>query len=154
MAKSSKVKSQSSLEYLLIVVLTFAVIIPAAYLFFSYSKESTEEIKDSQTLKIGRDIVDTAESIFYSGQGSKTVLEINIPDNVVNVVIIDGRELVFNISTSFGVSEIVFISNVNMTTAGSNCNLNVCSIPNLAAQGFQKVKVEAINQNSVSITTI
>ncbi len=154
MAESHRMKGQSSLEYLLIVALTFAVIVPSAYLFFSYSKESSDEIKDSQVVKIGKDIVDAAESIFYSGEGSKTMLELNIPDNVRSVVIIDGKELVFNVSSASGISEILFISAVNITTSGSNCNANICSVPALAQQGLQKVKVEAINQNSVAITTI
>ena len=108
MEKSLRVKGQSSLEYLLIVGITFAIIIPTTYLFYNYSKESSQEISDSQITKIGRDIVDTAELIFYSGQGSKTTLQLNIPKNVEKALIIDGKELVFNVTTSFGISEIVF----------------------------------------------
>ncbi len=146
--------AQSSLEYLLVVALTLAIIVPTTYLFYVYSKESSEEIVDSQITKIGRSIVDAAESIFYSGQGSKTVLELNVPDNINSVSIIDGRELIFNMSTSFGISEIVFFSSVNMTAIGSNCNANTCIIPQLASSGLKKVKIEAINENSVRIETV
>ena len=59
-------KAQSSLEYLLVVALTFAIIVPTAYLLYSYSKESTREIKDSQIAQIGKTIVDAAEVIFYA----------------------------------------------------------------------------------------
>src|SRR3989338_3410840 len=144
---------QSSLEYLLVVAITFIVILPATYLFYSYSKESGYEITDAQVTRLGRTIVDTAESIFYSGQGSKTVLELNMPDNVDTAQIIDGRELVFNITTSFGVSEIVFFSFVNLTANG-NCIANVCAIPGLAGSGLKKVKLEVIDQISVKIETI
>ena len=84
--------SQSSLEYLLVVALTFAIIVPTTYLFYNYSRESSQEIADAQVTKLGKSIVDTAETIFYSGQGSKTTLELNIPDNVGSVAIIDGRK--------------------------------------------------------------
>jgi len=143
-------KSQSSLEYLLVVALTFAIIVPITYLFYNYSKESSQEINDAQVTKLGRSIVDAAESIFYSGQGSKTTIELIIPDNVQSVVIIDNREIVFNTTTSFGVSEFVFFSSVNLTTNGS-CNANVCNVPGLANSGLKKVKIEAISRNSVDI---
>ena len=153
-SRQAKLKGQSSLEYLLIIALTFAIIVPTTYLFYNYSKESGQEITDAQITNLGRSIVDTAALIFYSGQGSKTVLELNIPDNIVSAEIIDGRELVFNMTTSFGVSEIVFFSSVNITTTGSNCNANVCKLPDLASPGIKKVKIEAISKDSSSITTV
>ena len=145
--------SQSSLEYILVVALTFAIIMPTTYLFYNYSKESSQKITDAQVTSIGRSIVDSAETMFYSGQGSKTTLDINVPDNVAGAVIIDGRELVLNITTSFGVSEIVFFSTVNITT-GSGCTGNVCNISGLANSGLKKVKIETIDKNSVSINVI
>ncbi len=145
---------QSSLEYLLIVALTFAILIPTSYLFYSYSKESSQQINDAQLTKLGRTIVDTSESIFYSGQGSKTILDVNVPDNVVSAVIIDGKELVFNWTTSFGTEELVFFSSVNLTTIGSNCIINVCSIPQLGNPGLKKIKIESISSNSVDIEPI
>lgn len=154
MAKYYPAKGQSSLEYLMIVALTFAIIVPTTYLFYNYSRESGEEIIDAQITRIGKSIVDAAESIYYSGQGSKTVLELNMPDNIDSASIIDGRELVFNMTTGFGVSEIVFFSSANITATSSNCNANVCSIPELASSGLKKVKLEAINENSVRIETI
>lgn len=154
MEKSHQAKSQSSLEYLLIVALTFAVMIPTTFLFYSYSKESSEEIVDAQLTKIGKSIIDSAESIFYSGYSSKTVLELNIPDKILSAQIIDGRELVFNMSTGFGISEIVFFTSVNLTTVSSNCNANICNLPGLPGKGLKKVKIESISQDSVKIETI
>ncbi len=154
MEKSLQVKGQSSLEYLLIVALTFAIIVPTTYLFYNYSKESSQEITDAQIIQFGRTLVDTAESIFYSGQGSKTVLELNIPENIVSAVIIDGKELVLNMATNFGNTEIVFFSSVSLTTTGANCNLNICNIPEFTISGLKKVKIEAVSTESVSITII
>lgn len=148
----NRTSGQSSLEYLLVVAITFIVILPATYLFYSYSKESGYEITDAQITRLGKTIVDTAESIFYSGQGSKTVLEVNVPDNIDTAQIIDGRELVFNVTTSFGVSEIVFFSSVSLTASG-NCTANVCAIPGLANSGLKKVKIEVIG-DSVRIETV
>ena len=142
------------MEYLLVVALTFVIIIPATYLFFAYSRDSSAEIYDSQIIKLGRVIVDRAEIIFYSGQGSKTVLELNVPENIEGVSIIDGRELVFNLSTNFGFSEVVFFSSVNLTSKESDCNQNVCRLNELATPGFRKLKVEAITPNSVRVELV
>lgn len=147
-------RSQSSLEYLLVVALTFAIIVPTTYLFYNYSRESTQEIADAQVTKIGKSIVDAAETIFYSGEGSKTTLELNIPDNVDSVIVIDGRELVFNITASFGTSEIVFFSAVNISTIGSNCNANICSMPELASSGLKKMRIEVISKDTVKLEII
>ena len=150
----SSFSAQSSLEYLLIVALTFAIIVPTTYLFYNYSRESTQEISDAQITKIGRSIIDLSETIFYSGQGSKTVIELNVPESIASAEIIDNRELVFNITSGSGVSEIVFFSSVNITTASANCIANVCKLPDLASSGLKKVKIEAIGKNSVTIDTI
>ena len=154
MEKSHLVKAQGSMEYLLVIALTFAIIVPTAYLFYNYSKESSQEISDAQITKVGKSIVDTASSIFYSGQGSKTVLELNIPTNVDSAVIIDNKELVFNITTDFGVSEVVFFSSVNITASILNCNGNVCNLADLASTGFKRVKIEVINKDSVDVEVI
>jgi len=102
MEKSPLSKGQSSLEYLLIVALTFVLVVPSSYLFYNYSRDSSQELVDAQITNIGRTIINSAESLFYSGQGSKTTLEVNVPDNVASSVIIDGKELVFNVTTPFG----------------------------------------------------
>ena len=153
-SQQAKLKGQSSLEYLLIVALTFAIIVPTIYLFYNYSKESSQEIADSQIIQFGKTLVDASESIFYSGQGSKTVLDMNVPEKIVGAVIIDGKELVLNMSTPFGISEIVFFSSVNLTTIGSYCSNNVCNIPEFIIPGLKKIKIEAINTESVMIQVI
>lgn len=151
--KPAKFKhSQSSLEYLMVVALTFVIIVPTTYLFYNYSKESSEEIIDAQITKLGRSIIDTAEIIFYSGEGSKAALELNVPDNIGSARIIDGRELVFNITTNFGTSEVVFFSSVNITSL--NCEANVCELPGLASSGLKKLNILAISADSITLEII
>jgi len=138
----------------MIVALTFVIIVPTTYLFFQYSRESVQEIVDAQVTKIGTSIIDSAETIFYSGEGSRTILQLNVPEGVTQASIMDGKELVFNVTSSFGESEIIFFSRVNLTTLGANCVSNVCKIPDLAQEGVKSLKIESINKNSVSITTV
>ena len=147
-------KGQSSFEYLLVVAITLGIIVPAIYLFYFSSKDSSFLIQDSQVTKIGKTIVDSAELIFYSGKGSKTTLVLNMPDNVNKAYIIDGRELVFSMTSNFGISDIVSFSNVNLTTTSLNCNQNVCQLPSLAKSGLKTIRIEAIDESSIKIETI
>lgn len=139
---TDKKTSQASMEYLLVIALTFAIIVPTAYLFYSYSKESSQEISDAQITKIGKSIVDTSSTIFYSGSGSKTVLELNMPSNINSADIIDERELVFNVRTDFGSTDVVFFSSVPIKKADAD------RFKKFAESGLKKVKIEAIKEGA------
>jgi uncharacterized protein (UPF0333 family) len=155
-----QVKGQVSVEYLLIIALSFAVLIPATYVFYNYSSDSTQEIVDSQVIQLGNSIVDSAETIYFSGKGSKTILEFNTPENIDTVSIIDGKELIFNITSSFGTTELVFFSDVNITTLPAYCVLSLvppksdCRLVGLEGEGLSKIKIEAQTQNSILIEII
>ncbi len=139
--------AQSAIEYLMIIAFTFAIIIPTIYLFFSYSRESTAQLSDFQINSIGRNIITTAESIYYSGEHSKTVLEFNMPENVYNMSILGNRELVFGLETGNGRSDLVFFSAVNLTS--NNCDSFACYLSPLASRGVNKLKIESINQGKI-----
>src|SRR3989344_5190731 len=114
---SPSAKSQASMEFLIVIGIAFLVIVPATYFFLNFSRESAEEISFYQLEAIGRSMIDTSESLFYTGEGSKTILSVNMPNGIEGATIIDKREMVFNISTAAGYSDFVFISRVNLTTA-------------------------------------
>jgi len=134
-------RSQSSFEYLTIIALTLAIIVPTAYLFFRYSNESTTELLDSQINKIGKEIVDTAEIVYFSGEGSKLILNLNMPEEVTDINILSNRELVFTISTGMGESEAIFFSSVNINS--SSCSGSICSLSDIVGVGLRKVKLQA-----------
>ena len=140
--------AQSALEYLMIIGLTFGIIIPTVYLFYSYSRESNIQLVDSQINSIGSNIVNTAESVYYSGEHSKTIMEFNMPENVNHISIISERELVFDVTTEFGNTDIVFFSDVNITadrTIPIYCAIGVCDLSHIASQGYQKIRIESIS---------
>ena len=137
----TSLKAQSAIEYLMIIALTLGIIVPTSYLFFSYSSESNIQIVDAQITEIGRTIIDTAEYVYFSGAGSKIVLEINIPKSVYGVEISANRELVFRlfseISTT-GETEAVFFSSVPITEAEDG------DLKTIAGSGLKKVRIMAI----------
>lgn len=145
-------KSQSALEYLLIIALTLGLIIPTSYLFFKFSTKSNDEIIDAQVTQIGNALVETAETVFFSGEGSKIVLDVNIPKNVIDVKILSSRELVFKMLSEAGERELVFFSAENVPIisddASPECDSQGdCGLSSLADEGLKKIKVEAILDN-------
>jgi len=130
-------KAQSALEYLMVIALAMGIIVPITYMFFQYSSESNVQIIDVQVTQIGRNIIDTAESVYYSGEGSKIVLEINMPENVEDVYIIADRELVFKVITELGETEIVFFSDIDITIAEDG------DLTDIAGVGRKKVEIKS-----------
>jgi len=131
-------KAQSALEYLMIVALTMGITIPTAYLFLQYSSESSAQIIDAQTNQIGRNIIDTAETVYFSGEHSKIILELNMPKNVDDAYILANRELVFKITSDVGVTEAVFFSSVKIPIAEDG------DLSNIAGSGLKKIKIQSV----------
>ena len=151
-----RLKAQTAIEYLMIIALTLGLIVPTAYLFFRFSSESNVQIVDAQITQIGRSIIDTAQSVYFSGEGSKIVLEVTMPKNVGDVYILANRELVFKIISEIsetGETEAVFFSStsINITSSDSSpdCVNNVkCDLPSIAGSGLKKIRIQAIDDGS------
>ena len=143
-----RLKAQTAIEYLMIIALTLGLIVPTAYLFFRFSSESNVQIVDAQITQIGRSIIDTAQSVYFSGEVSKIKLEINMPKNVNDVYILADRELVFEINSEIsatGETEAVFFSSVNIPlTEGSG------DLSSVAGSGLIRIRIQAIDDDGVA----
>jgi hypothetical protein len=156
-------KTQSALEYLLIIALVLGIIVPTTYLLFRYTSESNVQIIDSQINQIGRNIIDTAETVYFSGEGSKIILEINMPEGIDNISILRKRELVFNITTELGAAEVVFFSSIDIDITSDDgtsvdCTNDVrCDLSDIAGFGLKKIKIESVminSQNKINISRL
>ena len=150
----TRAKSQSALEYLMIIAITLGILVPTSYLFFRYSSESTVKIVYSQISQIGRSIIDTAEIVYFSGEAAKMILEVNMPKEVEDIDIIARMELVFKVTSQIGATESVFFSSSGVPiisddpSAGCTTNGN-CDLSGIAGSGLKKVKIEAINDGGI-----
>src|SRR3989338_3289415 len=143
-------KAQPALEYLMIIALVLGIIVPTAYLLFRTTSESNAQILYSQINQIGNKIIDTAETVFFSGEVAKIVLDINMPEGITNAEILANRELVFDIVSELGATEAVFFSSTTIpiisddTTADCINNGN-CGLSDLAGEGLKRINIEAID---------
>ncbi|MEM4260561.1 MAG: hypothetical protein QXG00_04960 [Candidatus Woesearchaeota archaeon] len=105
-------KAQISVEYLLVLGLTLALLIGVSYIFFQYSKVSSEKILKSEVNAIGNKIKTTAELVYSLGEGSMIKLEIKFPNELVSIDIIGRSEIMITTEFSNGRSESVFFSDI------------------------------------------
>ena len=108
-----KKRAQAAMEYLLVGSLITLIIIPTMYVFYGYSQRSNEEIKQSQLNKVGTDIVDIAEQIYFLGEPSRVTIDAAMPEGIIGVEVWNNQEVVFFLQDG---SEIAFKSKVNITT--------------------------------------
>lgn len=125
-----KKRAQVSIEYMAVVGITTIVVISLLLISNYYSKEVENTINTNQIDRIAKEIVDTAESMYYFGEPSKTTLKIYIPDRIKNITITQ-NELNLRVLTPSGETDMFYFSNVPL--AG---NLS-------PSHGFHYVKIEA-----------
>jgi len=92
-------KAQVSMEFLMVVGVTFLLTIPLVILFLKESQSAGELVTTSQAAQIARRIVNSAESVHAFGEPATTVLRVYMPPGV-NSTVIQGNELVLVVSSS------------------------------------------------------
>ena len=136
-------KAQSSVEYIFMVAMALALIIPGTIIFQQYTVGSQKAIVSSQIYKIGNDLVDSAELMYSVGENSWQTLEINFPKEIKSVTIYNhpqGSEVVLRHGTDF-ISDAVFFSKNkflvnNILDCTSGCDLEI-------NPGFTKIRIES-----------
>ncbi|MBS3081708.1 hypothetical protein J4416_02080 [Candidatus Pacearchaeota archaeon] len=105
------VRGQISLEYLIVVsFVMFAVIVLLGVSLF-YASSVQDQIKVNQLSTFANKILNSAESVYYSGEPSKSTITAFLPEGVQDFEIVS-NSLVFTFVTSSGTSIVAFESNV------------------------------------------
>lgn len=110
MAKSRK-KAQVSTEYIIVVGFIIFLIISTLGVAFFYANKITDKIKMDQIENYANKLISSSERVLYAGKPSRTVVNAYLPAGVNGLDIIE-NSLVFNVSTSTGMTRIAFTSNV------------------------------------------
>jgi len=108
------IRSQISVEYMLIMGFVTIMTIPLLLIYYSYSSGSSDSVTSSQALQIARKIVDAAESVYYIGKPSQTTLKLSFPDNIESTNL-SNKEVVIKVKTKDGITDIIQVSSVNIS---------------------------------------
>ena len=130
-------KSQISVEYMLVMGFATLMTIPLLLIYYSYAADSSDMVAASQALQIARKIVDASETVYYIGKPSQTTLKLSFPDKI-NSTSLSNYEVVFRMKTKDGITDIVQVSSVNITgNLSKTQGLHLITIK--ADDGFVKV---------------
>lgn len=114
MTSHSERRGQVGMEYLMIMGFVFVILIPTLAVYFLYHQNAQDEIASTQLRAIATKITDAAETVYYLGEPTQTRLTVTLP-GAVRSSTVQGREIVFTLTTSSGTAEVVAVSAVNMT---------------------------------------
>jgi hypothetical protein len=137
-------KAQSSVEYIFMVAMALALIIPGTVIFYQYTTGSQKAIVSSQIYKIGTDLVDSAEMMYSVGENSWQTLEITFPQDITSVTIYNsssGSELILRHGKDYSSDAMFFSRNTFLnSTDGIDC-ANGCNVA--IKKGFTRIRVES-----------
>lgn len=108
-----KKRGQISIEYMAIIGIATIIAISLLAISNYYSRQIEETIDTNQIDKIAKDIVDTAESMYYFGEPSKTTIKVYIPKGVESITV-GPNELSFKVKTKGSVSDMFYLSSVTL----------------------------------------
>ena len=112
-------KAQAAIEYALVAGFVLAILLPAALIFYNYSNTTGEDVREGQLFRLGNNIVDSAELLYYQGEPARTVLDETLPTGISNISIQKDisrniYQLVFATNFKGRHSDSVFVSKVNI----------------------------------------
>lgn len=143
-------RGQSAFEYIMVVGIAMLLIVPGALLFYNYSVKSGDELVRSRIEMAGNNILGSAEKVYYIGENSWETIEIDFPESVRWMYILNNSELVIEYDSHTGLSEAVFFSDINITTDPNYCILDRCYItdvpsdPENAHPGLNIIKITSM----------
>lgn len=108
-------KAQSAFEYLTIIGIAMALILPGLYFFYSKGEAASDEISLQRLAQMGNDVVNAAAYIYPFGSGSKTTVEFVMPIGVSNITVRGqgnptGTEFVINLDVRGSNHSLVYFS--------------------------------------------
>jgi len=117
-------RGQISLEYLIVIGIAMAIIIPGVLFFYSYTRAGSASSTAGLFNDIGLQMVSTAKSTYASGTGARQTIDVVMPDSVTRIYM-SGSELIIVYDTPHGPSEAVFFPEVPIFTPYADGNLSL-----------------------------
>jgi uncharacterized protein (UPF0333 family) len=107
-------RGQVAMEYLF--VAGFATVLLVVIIVIAYSQSAlfSQDVTASQVQKIGNQLVDAANAVYYAGPPAKRTLTLYFPNLVSNIAIAN-NSLTFTIAAQGGLADYSLSAQTNMT---------------------------------------
>ncbi len=110
-------RGQASVEYLIIAGFVVFLVVSILGFAFFYSLQISEAIRFNNIAKYADKIISSSERIFLAGEPSRVTELVYLPAGVNSIELIENN-LIFSVSTSYGVSKVSFPSDVPLDFNG------------------------------------
>lgn len=131
-------KGQIGVEYLIIIAFITLAVSTTLLLSQFYIGNSQTKIKINQIENFANKMINSAESVYYSGEPSKTTINVFLPEGV-NSITIQNDTLIMVYSSSTGESKRAFESNVPLNGTISH-ETGIKKLEISAKENFAKIK--------------
>lgn len=140
---------QSAVEFLSVIALGLAILIPTAYYVLNYAGTLQSQAEPRQAILVGSKLTDAVNEVYASEQGSFVTLDLQLPQSYSNATIRNASELHIEIQTRNGPTDLLFFSQyVNITNGTDPCT-SKCTLP--FRDGQNRVRIENVG-DLVNIT--
>lgn len=128
-----KKKAQVGVEYMVVVGFVSFAIIAIISLAFVYSGEIKNSIRLNQVESFANQLVNSAESVFFAGEPSKSTIKLYLPEGVESVEI-NSNSIFITTRVSGSLNKRAFDSKVPMQEGSIN-----------PGEGLKKLSIEAFS---------
>ncbi|MBD3209535.1 hypothetical protein GF367_03910 [Candidatus Woesearchaeota archaeon] len=130
--RRSSARAQISMEYLAVVGVSLVLLIPMILIFYQQSGSLRDDINAAQLEKVGLELMDAAEEVYYLGPPTQKYLLLHLPGQV-NTVTINQQEILINYTTTSSTRYYSLFTDLPLNMSGAID----------AFQGQHKVSIQA-----------
>jgi uncharacterized protein (UPF0333 family) len=143
-------RAQVSLEYTLVIGMIILTLTIAVAVAFYYASSAKGQIRMNQVDKIGKKVSETSDSIYYLGVPSKATIELIMPDQVKNALLVRAQDPT---STTRDYIEFIYYGSGGDATAiyyikGRFDSTSEINQSGFLAAGLKRLTITAVNENN------
>lgn len=102
------------MEYLLVVAFGFLLLVPIVLISMTQSSRFTSDVTAAQIQKVGRELTDAVDSVYYAGPPTKRTMQLYFPVGIRNVTL-SNSTIIFRVSGSSGAYDYPVFAATNVT---------------------------------------
>lgn len=108
-------RGQIGVEHIVILGVTLIILLPGIYLFYDNIKTTDEKIEIQRMVSFGNSVIDNTQTLNALGSLSKRTIYADLPESFINATIIGNQTILINYESSQGISQLVFVSAVDLS---------------------------------------
>ncbi len=107
-------RGQIAMEYLLVTGFAFLLLLPIIIIAYQQSATYVDDVTSAQIQKVGNEIINAANTVYYSGPPTKKTVRVYFPKNIYSVEF-KNTAIVFTAQGQGGAYEYAVVADTNMT---------------------------------------